>query len=410
MNTQMPQSFYAARVAEPLRTLANQAGAALKILSETPPPQFAVQNLARGRAPILPKLKSIVPTSLAWGDRAAGSRINVTGQDLQDMEEFALIPAENLADDQFIAKAGLLSAPTKSGFVAAINLQDAPAGTYHAWVRNRYGQEDLLLNQLTIHPAQPPSITTQPSSLVVNTRSNARFTVVASGTGPLNYQWRINANPIPGATSANYDIPSVSAADAGSYDVVVSNAADSVTSAPAQLIVSSPPSITTQPVTATVTPGGGARFTIVASGTGPLNYQWRINAMPIPGATSANYDIPSVSAAHVGSYDVVVSNAAGSVTSAPAQLTVIRRPAIVRKPADLSVLAGSNAVFAVEATGTDPLTYQWQKDHRDLQGECGHILVLEKVTQSEAGKYTVVVRNSVGDDRCEAELWVTKSK
>jgi len=82
------------------------------------------------------------------------------------------------------------------------------------------------------------------------------------------------------------------------------------------------PSITTQPLGATVTAGTSVSFTVAATGTDPLAYQWQLNGAAIAGATGVTYNIASASAAQAGNYTVVVSNAAGSVTSNTATLTV----------------------------------------------------------------------------------------
>src|SRR5207237_5831792 len=93
---------------------------------------------------------------------------------------------------------------------------------------------------------------------------------------------------------------------------------------PAQATV---PSITTQPTNQSVTLGQPATFTVVATGTTPLQYQWRKNATAIAAATSASYTTPATTAADNGTmFDVVVSNSAGSVTSTPASLTVNSTP------------------------------------------------------------------------------------
>jgi len=79
----------------------------------------------------------------------------------------------------------------------------------------------------------------------------------------------------------------------------------------------SAPTITTQPANATVTIGQSASFAVSATGTGALSYQWRQNSVNIPGATLTGYTTPAATAAESGStFDVVVSNAAGSITSA----------------------------------------------------------------------------------------------
>ena len=94
------------------------------------------------------------------------------------------------------------------------------------------------------------------------------FTVAASGTAPLTYQWRKDGSDIGGATAATYAIPAPAAGDAGSYDVVVSNACGSTTSAAATLAVDTAPTITTQPGDLTACEGAPASFTVVASGGG----------------------------------------------------------------------------------------------------------------------------------------------
>ena len=80
--------------------------------------------------------------------------------------------------------------------------------------------------------------------------------------------------------------------------------------------------ITSQPQNVTAPASGTATFSVSATGTAPLAYQWRFNGAPIAGATSSSYTIANAQASNAGTYDVVVSNSAGSVTSNPATLTV----------------------------------------------------------------------------------------
>ena len=152
----------------------------------------------------------------------------------------------------------------------------------------------------------------------------ARFKVTATGTPPLQYQWRKNGADIPGATKFSYTTPATVATDNGSlFSVVVSNGAGSVTSNNATLTVRTPPTITTQPADRTVRVGQRARFSVVASGTPPLRYQWMKNGVNISGATSASYTTPPTTAGDNGAlFAVTVRNLAGSVTSNNAILTV----------------------------------------------------------------------------------------
>ncbi|MEO5718447.1 MAG: hypothetical protein ABIR29_07735 [Chthoniobacterales bacterium] len=166
-------------------------------------------------------------------------------------------------------------------------------------------------------------MTTQPTSKTVNPGETAKFTVKATGGAPLSYQWMKNGAGIAGATATSYTTPPATVADNGAlFSVKVSNSAGSATSTGAKLTVRIPPAITTQPANKTVTVGMTAKFSVTATGTN-LSYQWRKNGVDISGATKASYTTPATVKADSGSlFSVIVSNAAGSVTSNTALLTV----------------------------------------------------------------------------------------
>lgn len=172
-----------------------------------------------------------------------------------------------------------------------------------------------------------PYITTQPANQTVTAGQTATFSVVASGTVPLSYQWQKSGSNISGATSSSYTTPATATSDNGAtFKVVVSNSAGNATSSAATLTVNAPggaPAITTQPQNQIVTAGQTATFSVVATGTAPLGYQWQKNNANISGATSSSYTTPATTTSDNGSaFDVVVSNSAGSVTSNAATLTV----------------------------------------------------------------------------------------
>jgi len=83
-----------------------------------------------------------------------------------------------------------------------------------------------------------------------------------------------------------------------------------------------PPSIGIQPKSVAIYEGGTARFTVTAFGTPPLSYQWRHEGMPVSGATTASLMITNAVLGNSGSYDVIVSNLAGTAFSRPAVLNV----------------------------------------------------------------------------------------
>jgi hypothetical protein len=178
--------------------------------------------------------------------------------------------------------------------------------------------------------ATAPVITTQPVSQSVGIGQTVNFVVVATGSAPLSYQWQKNGVNISGATSNSYTTPAAATGDnAARFTVVVSNSTGSATSNAAILTVTSAqqgntaPQIITQPASQTVTAGQSATFTVVATGSPTLTYQWQKNGANIAGATSASYTTPATATSDSGStFDVIVRNSFGTVTSVSASLTV----------------------------------------------------------------------------------------
>jgi len=252
----------------------------------------------------------------------------------------------------------------------------------------------------------PLSLMVQPASVTVTAGQPATFSVLASGTAPISYQWRKNTANISGATAASYTTPATTTADSGSkFDVVVMNNSGSITSSQATLTVNAAtnaPAITTQPVNQSVTAGQTATFSVVASGTAPLSYQWRKNTANIGGATASSYTTPATTSADNGAkFDVVVSNTAGNITSAQATLTVNAAPVaptISTQPANQTVNAGQTATFSVVASGTAPLTYQWQKNGVAITGATAASYTTPVTTTADSGElFRVVVSNSAGN-------------
>lgn len=199
----------------------------------------------------------------------------------------------------------------------------ADAGSYTVQVSNTVSS--VLSNAATVQVVVPvaPTITSGPTSFNnVPAGSYIYFSITASGTAPLSYQWKKNGVNITGATSDTYPISSVQSSDAGSYSVTVTNSVGSVTSNTATLTVSTPVSITSQPTAQTVNAGQQATFSVTATGSATITYQWRKNGTNISGATSSTLTISSAQVANAGSYDVVVSNPAGSVTSNSVMLSI----------------------------------------------------------------------------------------
>ena len=202
--------------------------------------------------------------------------------------------------------------------------------------------------------AVKPSITGQPFAQPVTAGQTATFTVEATGTSPLRYQWKKNGTNIDGATTSSYTTPATLLTDNGTeYSVEVSNDVGTASSSIGILTVTMAPVISTQPAAKTVTVGETATFSVAAAGSATLRYQWKKNGTAIDGETTSSYTTPATQLADSGTqYSVEVSNDLGKVTSEDAILTVTLAPAITTQPVAQSVLAPEPATFTVAATGS----------------------------------------------------------
>jgi hypothetical protein len=183
-----------------------------------------------------------------------------------------------------------------------------------------------------------PTITTQPTNQTVVVGGTASFSVTASGTPPLGYQWSFDGTNIVGATNTTLTLTNVQLVQAGNYAMVVTNTYGSVTSSNAVLTVLVPPTIITQPTNQTVYAGGTASFSVTASGTLPLGYQWNSNGTNIVGATNTTLVLTNVQLTQAGNYAVLVSNPVNSILSSNAVLTVNPPPA-------MAVAQSGNSLF-----------------------------------------------------------------
>lgn len=198
--------------------------------------------------------------------------------------------------------------------------------------------------------ADAPVITQQPADLDVTSGQPASFTVVATGSAPLAYQWQRNGAAIAGATAASYALAAAAPTDTGVvFRVLVSNAAGTATSRDATLTVSTAPpvlSITQQPVDVAVSAGASAGFSVAATcSSGSLNIQWQRNSgadgafVAIASATAASYTHTAAIADSGAQFRAVLDCGGQSAgTSSAATLTVSNPPAVVMTPVAINGL------------------------------------------------------------------------
>lgn len=173
-----------------------------------------------------------------------------------------------------------------------------------------------------------PVVVKDPPNASPNQGAALSLSANVIGVGPLSYQWRTNGTPIPGATSATYSNSSVKAADAGSYDLVVTNLYGATTSGVATVTIIQVPVINTDLLGISGTIFAGANFSawsVVAGGALPLHYNWFNGSTPA-GNDSPTLTLTNVSLADSGDYHVTVTNSLGSAKSATNHLTVVASP------------------------------------------------------------------------------------
>jgi hypothetical protein len=170
-----------------------------------------------------------------------------------------------------------------------------------------------------------PVITQQPASQSVTTGQPATFSVVATGTAPLTYQWYMSGATV-GTNSGTLTIPQAASSQTGAQIYVnVSNSAGTTKSNTVSLTVSSAataPTISQQPAGVTVTAGQAASFSVTATGTAPLTYQWFMNGTKV-GTNSDSYTISQTASGQNGAQIyATVTNTVGTATSRTVTLTV----------------------------------------------------------------------------------------
>jgi hypothetical protein len=179
--------------------------------------------------------------------------------------------------------------------------------------------------------------------------------------------------------------------------VVVSNGGGAITSQVATLTVIYPPLITDDPVNATVSAGNSAQFNVAVTGTEPLYYQWRHGTNKVPGATQPILFIANSQPSDEGEYSVIVTNAAGSATSAVVSLTILIPVTITTQPQSQSVKTNSNVTFTVTADGSAVVSYQWMRNGTNVPHANAPNLFLSNVRADSGGVFKVRVSNGAGE-------------
>jgi transcription elongation GreA/GreB family factor len=251
------------------------------------------------------------------------------------------------------------------------------------------GASDPLINATTPLPnseyAEIAGTSTTPRQALAN---NTPYTLNFTVERLTETATRITVSIVGGTVNLNTTATETSSAPYNTFDwfgfrIPGTNFASQITftqwyvnyTPSAPMIINQP-----QPTNRTVSVGSTVTYSVEATGT-ELTYQWRRNGEAItnnPSAMTSTLQLTNVQLNDSGTYDAVVTNSGGSVTSQPVNLTVIERsvepaPTITDQPDDTVVTIGSSASLSVTATGTN-LLYQWYRNGVLINGANGPTL------------------------------------
>jgi Immunoglobulin domain/Immunoglobulin I-set domain len=275
---------------------------------------------------------------------------------------------------------------------------------------HRLGSPFRVLRHLcllaTILPCagQAPNIVIQPQDQYACVGSNVTFYIEATGIPPMNFVWHSNGIPVfyeLDQTNSFFTISSVHPSNNGDqFYVMISSPGGPTLSSNAFLYVPDP-GICEQPTNTVVPPGGTIAFSVVASGTPPLTYQWFRGIVPlfnggrIYGADAPQLFISNAVPTDIDFYHVVVSNTSSYVTSVLAHCSV-GIPPTVGDVLSRIVNFGTSTIFTNSYSGTPPLFYQWYRNDVPISNATAPSLILTNVRRPEVGLYHVVVTNNAG--------------
>jgi hypothetical protein len=206
------------------------------------------------------------------------------------------------------------------------NVQLANEGDYRALVSDDIATGVSAVARLTVRV--PPVILFTSGGKTNVVGSTITLSVNASGSVPMAFRWLKGSigvvTNVLYTTSSTFTIVNARTNDSAQYRVVLTNSGNMnpVINATFQVRVVAPPVITSQPSGLSVNPGTNVTFSVGVAGTPPYQYQWRFQGSDLLNATNATLSLTNVQVANHGAYQVVITNLAGTDTSAEATLTV----------------------------------------------------------------------------------------
>lgn len=272
----------------------------------------------------------------------------------------------------------------------------------------RFDGQTLALISSSAAGTSPSIIADPPPNPSVQQTENITLSAIINGTGPLDYQWfkdgtRILGNP--SARTPSITLTNVQLSAAGNYTLLISNAAGSITTAPANLTVQDyQPPVFTKELPETVSIKTNSTLTLTPSVTGATSYQWLKDGTPISGATDITLSVPDAQETDAGNYTLQATNIYATINSTNCDVWVGSAPLFTTKPQGQTINDGDPLTISSAVSGTDLITYQWYYGKQaitdsiasGISGSTTDTINFQRFQYGQKGSYTLKATNRLG--------------
>lgn len=211
-------------------------------------------------------------------------------------------------------------------------------------------------------------------------------------SGTLQYAW----TPSEGLDATDILIPVAQPIGNVTYTLTVTDQWGCIATDSVHLTMLEPVAIETQPLSQQACPGEDISFSIAASGSDPLSYQWLKNGEPITDQTGNILALQAITHEDTGIYTCEITNTCGTIASEEVALEVYMPLTLLTQPLSQNVCPGEELILSVEISGEEPISYQWKKDGTDILDANGSSLNLDDASPDDEGVYTCEISNICG--------------
>ena len=247
-------------------------------------------------------------------------------------------------------------------------------------------------NAFAVVGSGPPVFPGMPVNRTVSSGSRAYFRMNAVGALPMFYQWTCTGTNLAGATNSVLTLTNVQPNLAGAYyALIASNSFGMTTSAPITL-KETPSEAYVQANATSAVVDQTVTFTTSIVGQGPFSYQWQFNGTNLSNATNLNFTLPGAQLSDEGTYSIVVSNSFGLTTNSVS--LSVSPTIIINPPQNQIAFPGGTATFTIGVQAIIPVTYQWQFNGANSDGETNNSLILTNLQYTQGGTYSIIFNDS----------------